>query len=85
MRVLAGMSVKNKYTVALFSASDVSVRKKKTCDLHEALCILHETEWPLMLQTSTAITSTYFILSRLSDRLIFRNSLSPSLSSGLVF
>ena len=60
--------------MALFSALDVSVRKK-TCDLHDFLCILHETELPLVFQTSTAITtSTYFIL--LSDRLIFRNSLS---------
>ena len=80
-----------KCTVALFSALDVSVRKKNTCDLHDFLCILHETERLPVLQTSTAITyiyiyiyiytSTYFILSRLSDRLIFRNSLS----SGLLF
>ena len=43
-----------KYTVALFSALDVSVRKKtqKTCDLHDFLYILHETEWPLVLQIS---------------------------------
>ena len=34
-----------KYTVALFSALGVSVRKKNnTCDLQDFLCILHETE-----------------------------------------
>ena len=42
VRVSAGMSVNIKYTVALFSALDDSVRKK-TCDLHDFLCILHET------------------------------------------
>ena len=54
--VFAGMSVNIKYTVALFSALNVSVRKKQTFDLHEFLCILHDNELPLMLQTSTAIT-----------------------------
>ena len=37
-------------------------------------CILHETEWPLVLQRPRQ--STYLILSRLSDRLIFCTSLS---------
>ena len=64
----------------LCSALDVLVRKK-TCDLHDFLCILHETEWPLVLQTTTTITIHQLILFSLSDRLIFRNSLS----SGLVF
>ena len=70
------MSVNIKYTVALFSALDVSVRKKHaTCAIF--LCILHETEWPLVLQTSTAIAIHQLIsFSCLSDRLIFRNSLS---------
>ena len=56
-----------KYTVALFSALDVSVRKKQhaTCTIFSAFCT-----------KANRYTSTYFILSRLSDRLIFRNSLS---------
>ena len=62
--VLAGMSVKNiTYTVALFSALDVSVRKK---NMHDFLCILRETEWPLVLQTSTAITVHQLILFSLT-------------------
>ena len=56
--------------MALFSAWE------KKFNLQDFLCILHEAEWPLVLQMST-----YFIPSRLSDRLIFRNSLSL----GLVF
>ena len=39
--------------------------EKKTCDLHDFLCILHETEWPVH---GNHYTSIYFIL--LSDRLI---------------
>ena len=67
-----------KYTVALFSALDVSVRKTTTCDLHDFLCRMV----PCVANVhGNHYTSTYFILSRLSDRLIFRNSLS----SGLVF
>ena len=72
LRVLAGMSVNIKYTVALFSTLNVLVRKKQHATCSIFLCILLEIEWPLMLQTSTAIT-----IHQLSfDRLIFRNSLS---------
>ena len=56
--------------MALFSALDVSVRKKY--NLHDFLCILHETEWPLVLQTSMEITIHQLILFSLAlDRLIF--------------
>ena len=72
MRWWPGMSVNIKYTVALICALHVSVRKKTTCYLHDFLGILHETEWPLVLQMSTAITIHQLSPS---DRLIFRNSL----------
>ena len=86
MRVLAGMSVNIKYTVALFSSLDVSVREKKTetkkkaCDLKDFLCILHEC---VANVHCNHYTLTYFILSRLSDRLFFHNSVSLSLSLSL--
>ena len=35
--------------------------EKKTCDLHDFLCILHETEWPFVFQSSTAFTIHQFI------------------------
>ena len=83
MRVLAGMSVNIKYMVALFSALDVSVRK----NMRLALFSLHFARNRMTPCVANVhinhTTSTYFILSRLSDHLIFRNSLSLSL--GLVF
>ena len=70
MRVLAGMLD----TVALFSALDVSVGKKKTCNLHD---FARNRMTPCVANFhGNHYTSTYFILSRQSDVLIFLNSLS---------
>ena len=70
------MSVNIKYTVALFSALDVSVRKKHaTCAIFSAFCTKPNAPDVANVRGNHN-TSIYFILSRLSDRLIFRNSLS---------
>ena len=55
--------------------------EKKKCDLHDFLCIFARNRMtPYVANVhGNHLTSTYFILSRLSDRLIFRNSLSLSL------
>ena len=73
--VLAGMSVKTLNIRWLYFPHWMSRWEKTTWDLHDFLCILHKTKWPVH---GNHYTSTYFILSRLSDRLIFR-SLSLSL------
>ena len=67
-----------KYTVALFSALDVSVRKKTNVRLARfSLHFARNRMTPCVANVhGSHYTSTYFILSRLSDRLIFRNSLS---------
>ena len=66
-----------KYTVALFSALDVSVRKKQQQNMRLARFSLHFARnrmTPCVANVHVNhYTSTYFILSRLSDRLIFRN------------
>ena len=60
------MSVNIKYTVALFSALDVLVRKK----MRLARFSLHFSRnrmTPYVANVGNHYTSTYFILSRLSD------------------
>ena len=70
------------YTVALFSALDVSLSKKKQQQTNVRLArfSLHfarNTMTPCVANVhGNHYTSTYFILSRLSERLILRNSLS---------
>ena len=66
VRVLEGISVNIKYTVALFSALDVSMRKKKhaTCTIFSAFARNQMT--PCVANAhGNHYTSTYFILSRL--------------------
>ena len=77
------MSVNIKYTVALFSALDVSVRKK-TCDLHDfSLLFARNQMTPCVANVHGNNYTSYINLfhslspkSFVSDRLIFRNSLS---------
>ena len=57
-----------KYTVALFSALDVSVKK----NMRLARFFLHFAR----NRMTPCVANVHFILSRISDRLIFRNSLS---------
>ena len=76
--------IKYTVTVALISALDVSVRKKNMRLKGFSLHFARNRMTPCVANVhGNHYTSTYFMLSRLSDRLIFRNSLS--LSSGLVF
>ena len=64
-------------TVALFSALDVSVREKNMRLARFSLHFAGNRMTPCVANVpGNHYTSTYFILSRLSDRLIFRNSLS---------
>ena len=65
-----------KYTVALFSALDVSVRKKQT---NVRLARFSQHFARNRMTPCVANVHGNFILSRQSDRLIFRNSLSLSL------
>ena len=66
-----------KYTVALFSALHVSVREKNMRLARFSLLFARNQMTPCVANVhGNLYTSTYFILSRLSDRLIFRNSLS---------
>ena len=79
MQVLAGMSVNIKYTVALFSALDVLVRKKPMRHARFSLHFARNRMTPCVANVHGnhyTCTSTYLILSLLSDRLIFCNSLS---------
>ena len=63
-------------TKALFSALDVSVRKKMRLPRF-SMHFARNRKTPCVANVhGNHYTSTYFILFRLSDRLIFRNSLS---------
>ena len=72
------MSVNIKYTVALFSALDVSVRKKQqhaTCTIFSAFCTKPNDPLCCKRPRQSLYINLFHSLSP-SDRLIFRNSLS---------
>ena len=77
MKLAPGMSVNIKYTVALFSALHVSVRKKQhaTCTIFSAFCTKPNDPLCCKRPRQSLYINLFHSLSP-SDRLIFRNSLS---------